>query len=119
MWRIFEEIRELGHSARNGATASQIGTFEKSHEDVQQAMQLTVATGSDLIAKLRIRNTDRQAEQHILSLVQDIRQNSSSVNTKLVSEQQRLEGWDSSTNLKVRKYSFLWSFLNPVKKPFE
>ena len=93
MWRIFEEIREIGQQAtqRAGATPAQIGTFERSHEEVQAAMQLTVATGSDLIAKLRIRNTDRQAEQHILSLVQDIRHNSSSVNTKLVSEQQRLE----------------------------
>ena len=42
------------------------------------AMALTVSTGSDLIAKLRIRKTDVHAEQHILDLVQSIRQASSS-----------------------------------------
>ena len=74
-------------------------------------MALTVSTGSDLIAKLRIRKTDVHAEQHILDLVQSIRQASSSVNTSLASEQQRLEvlsvksNWQKEVSQECEKLS--------------
>ena len=70
MWRLFEELREAPLQ-ENGTGMSHLTTFEKNRENVQGAMQLTIATGSDLIAKLRAINkekSDKAAEQHILDL---------------------------------------------------
>ena len=78
MWRLFEELRE---APLPESGMSHLSTFEKNRENVQGAMQLPVATGSDLIAKLRTakrEKSDIAAEQHILDLVQSIRQASSS-----------------------------------------
>ena len=59
MWRIFEELREC---PKDSGYSSHLSSFEKNREEVQAAMALTVSTGSDLIAKLRIRKTDVHAE---------------------------------------------------------
>lgn len=85
MWSIFEELRERRDEIDNGSVQS----FEKKRENLEHTMNITVSEGSNLIAKLK--RADLGAEQHILDLVHSIQQAKGQVNSRLASEQVRME----------------------------
>ena len=84
MWSIFEALRE-----RREDIDGDVESFEQSRANVENAMNITVAEGSQLVAKLR--RADPVAESHILDLVNSIQQAKGQVNSQLATEQAHLE----------------------------